>query len=118
MRSAILMLQTGLVLIGVGLAAYIEGQKGIPAAFYGGAVALANTLMLVRRIGRVEATVSTNAQREMAQLYISAVLRFVFVLAALAFGLGFLKLAPLPLIGTFVGAQAAYMLMSLRAQNP
>ncbi|OBS09564.1 ATP synthase protein I2 [Acidihalobacter prosperus] len=111
------MFQAGLVLIGVGLAAYAKGQHGIEAALYGGAVALANTLMLVRRIERVEAAVSVSAQRGMAQLYLSAVLRFVFVLAALAIGLGWFKLAPLPLIGTFVGAQAAYILISMRANG-
>ncbi|WP_233279644.1 ATP synthase subunit I [Acidihalobacter yilgarnensis] len=111
------MFQTGLVLIGVGIAAYAKGQHGIEAALYGGAVALANTLMLVRRIERVGAVVSVSVQRGMALLYISAVLRFVFVLAALATGLGFFKLAPLPLIGTFVGAQAAYILISTRTHD-
>lgn len=114
MRSAIIMFQAGLALIGVGISAYIKGQSGMEAALYGGAVALANTLMLVRRIERVGSADSVSAQRGMALLYLSAVLRFVFVLAALAIGLGLLKLSPLPLIGTFVGAQAAYILMIMR----
>lgn len=117
MRSAILMFQAGLVLIGVGLAAYAKGQAGIEAAFYGGVVALANSLMLVRRIEHVGSVATVNTQRGMAQLYVSAVLRFVFVLVALAIGLGFLRLDPLPLVGTFIGAQAAYILISMRTHR-
>ncbi|WP_455380108.1 ATP synthase subunit I [Acidihalobacter prosperus] len=117
MRSAIMLIQAGLVLIGVVVAAYSKGQHGVEAALYGGAVAMANTLILARRMERVGMVDAASAQRGMIQLYVNAVLRFVFVLAALAIGLGVLKLMPLPLVGTFIGAQVAYMLVSVRSRS-
>jgi ATP synthase protein I len=48
-------------------------------------------------------------------IYVGVIQRFVFVLVALGFGLGFLKLTPVPaLLGTFIVAQLAYMLMGSR----
>lgn len=113
MRKAIFLLQAGLVLIGVGVAFFLAGQTGGLAALYGGGVALINTWMLGRRVQRADDVVADNAQRGMIMLYISAVARFVFIVVALAVGLGGLKLAPLPLVATFVGAQAAFMVASL-----
>lgn len=117
MRSAILLIQAGLVLIGVLVTAYVKGQHGAEAALYGGAVAIVNTLILARRIERVGMVDAASAQRGMIQLYVNAVLRFVFVLAALAIGLGVLRLMPLPLVGTFIGAQAAYFMASMRSHS-
>lgn len=100
-------------MIGVGVAFFLNGQAGGVAALYGGGVALANTLMLGRRVQRADHEVAENAQRGMIMLYISAVSRFVFILVALAVGLGALRLLPLPLVGNFVGAQLAFMLASV-----
>jgi ATP synthase protein I len=117
MRKAIFSLQAGLVLIGVGVTFFLAGQAGGVAAAYGGLVALANTWMLGRRVQRADHAVADNAQYGMITLYISAVARFVFILVALAVGMGVLKLAPLPLVATFVGAQAAFMVASLRMSS-
>lgn len=113
MRRAIFSLQAGLVLIGVGIAFFLEGQAGGAAALYGGAVALINTWMLGRRVQRAGHVVAENAQYGMILLYVSAVVRFIFILVAIAVGLGALKLLPLPLVGNFVGAQLAFMLASV-----
>jgi ATP synthase protein I len=58
------------------------------------------------------AAVST--QRSMLSLYFGAVQRFVLVLALLAVGMGYLKLAPLPLLASFAIAQLAYALAAGR----
>lgn len=113
MRKAIFLLQTGLVLIGVGVAFFLAGQTGGVAALYGGGIALINTWMLGRRVQHVGRVVAESAQTGMALLYLSAVLRFLFILVAIAFGLAVMKLAPVPLIANFVGAQLAFMLASV-----
>lgn len=87
------------------------------AALYGGGVALMNTWMLGRRVQRAGHVVADNAQLAMVLLYVSAVLRFVFILIALAVGLSVLKLTPLPMIATFIGAQLAFMIASLQTKN-
>lgn len=110
MRKAIFLLQAGLVLIGAGIALFVAGRDGAVAALYGGSVALANTLMLGRRVERVSRVVAENAQYGMVLLYISAVVRFVFILVAVAVGLGVLKLLPVPMIADFVAAQFAFVL--------
>ena len=113
MRKAIFLLQAGLVLIGAGIALFVAGQDGAVAALYGGSVALANTLMLGRRVERVSRVAVENAQYGMVLLYISAVVRFVFILVAVAVGLGVLKLLPVPMIADFVAAQFAFVLASV-----
>lgn len=117
MRKAIFLLQAGLVLVGVGIAFFLAGRAGGAAALYGGGVAIANTWMLGRRVQRADNALELSAQRGMIMLYVSAVARFVFILVALAVGLGALKLTPLPLVATFVGAQAAFMVASLQTSG-
>lgn len=117
MHKAIFLLQAGLVLMGAGVAFFIAGQDGAVAALYGGSVALANTLMLGRRVERASRVVAENAQYGMALLYISAVVRFVFILVAVAVGLGVLKLLPMPLIADFVAAQFAFVLAGVVANR-
>lgn len=112
MRKAIFLIQTGLVSIGVGLAIIMAGTHAGAAALYGGGVALANTWMLGRRVERADREIAHDAQRGMIILYVGAVLRFVFVLAALALGMGVLHLSPLPLVANFVAAQLVFMLAS------
>lgn len=111
------LLQTGLVLIAIGVAFFLAGKAGALAALYGGAVALANTRMLGNRVRRLSVEAVDNAQRGMVMMYVSAVVRFVFILVALAVGLGLLKLRPIPLIATFVGAQVVFMAASTRMSS-
>ena len=113
MRS-ILIIQFILVLAGVAVSKYYQGDVAMLPAFYGGAIALANTLLLSRRVARAGEIAETNPQQSVNALYLGVVQRFVFVLVALGFGLGYLKLMPIPLIATFMIAQLAYMLMGTR----
>lgn len=117
MQKAIFSLQAGLVLIVTGVALFLVGKAGGAGALYGGAVALANTWMLGNRVQRVGDVVVTDVQRGMIMMYVSAVLRFLFILAALAVGLGLLKLPPLPLIAAFIGAQIVFMAASMKMKS-
>lgn len=110
----VLIIQAILILAGVAVSRFYWGDAALLPAFYGGAVALANTLLLSRRVARAGEIAKTDPQRSVYALYFGVVQRFVFVLVALGFGLGYLKLLPVPLLGTFMIAQLAYMLMVTR----
>lgn len=113
MRS-ILIIQFILMLAGVAVSWSYQGESALLPAFYGGAIALANTMLLSRRVAQAGEIAKTSPQQSVNALYFGVVQRFVFVLVALGFGLGFLKLMPVPLLGTFMVAQLAYMLMGTR----
>lgn len=110
----VLIIQFILMLLGAGVAFYYQGENAMLPALYGGAVALANTLLLSRRIEKAGEIAETNPKHTVLSLYLGVVQRFVFVLVALGIGLGALKLAPTPLLGTFMVAQLAYMLTGTR----
>lgn len=113
MRS-ILIIQFILMLAGVTVSWSYQGEPALLPAFYGGAVALANTMLLSRRIAQAGELAKTSPQQSVNALYVGVVQRFVFVLVALGFGLGYLELSPVPLLGTFMVSQLAYMLMGTR----
>jgi ATP synthase protein I len=106
----VLIIQAILVLAGVTVSRYYFGDVGLLPAFYGGAVALANTLLLTRKIAQAGEAAKDSPQQSLYVIALGAVQRFVFVLVALGFGLGYLKLVPQPLLGTFAVAQLVYML--------
>ena len=110
----VLIIQAILILAGVAVSRFYQGDAALLPAFYGGAIALANTLLLSRRITIAGEIAKTNPQHSVNTLYFGVVQRFVFVLVALGLGLGYLKLAPVPVLGTFMVAQLAYMLMGAR----
>ena len=110
----ILITQFVLMLAGAAVSYLYQGEAAMLPAFYGGAIALANTMLLSRRIAQAGEIAKTNPQQSVYALYFGVVQRFVFVLVALGFGLGYLKLAPVPVLGTFMVAQLAYMLMGTR----
>ncbi len=114
MLKAILLLQTGLVLLGFGISFPVSGQAAALAVLYGGGIAITNTLMLGARVARAGAVTGKSMQHGMIMLYLNAVLRFIFVVAALGVGMGVLKLMPLPLVLAFAGTQAGFVLLSIR----
>ncbi len=113
MRS-ILIIQFILMLAGVAVSSHYQGEAALLPALYGGAIALANTLLLSRRVAQAGEIAKTSPQQSVNALYFGVVQRFVFVLVALGLGLGYLKLSPVPLLGTFMVSQLAYMLMGTR----
>lgn len=113
MRSILIIQATLALLVATASHVYLS-EVAMLSALYGGAVAMINTLLLSRRVAQVERHSKTDSQSNLIPIYIGVLERFIFVLAALAIGLGLLKWLPLPLIGTFALAQLAYMLRSNR----
>lgn len=110
----ILIIQFILILAGVAVAYALKGELAVLPAFYGGSIALANTLLLSRRVQQAGNVAETSPQHTVYTLYFGVIQRFVFVLVALGFGLGYLKLDPTPVLGVFMAAQLAYFLMGAR----
>lgn len=106
----ILLIQGALVLVGVAVALYYQGQAGALAALFGGAVAIGNTLLLTRRVRRAGELAADDPKRSMYSLYFGVIQRFVFVVAMLGIGLGGLRLEPVALLATFGAAQLAYLM--------
>jgi ATP synthase protein I len=109
MRS-LLIIQASLVLIGIAVSFYYLADDGMLAAAYGGAVAIANTILLSRRLDAAGEMAEDNPEGGVLALYLGVVQRFVFVLVMFGVGMGVLKLLPPPMLGTFAIAQLAFML--------
>lgn len=109
MRS-LLIIQATLVLIGVAVSYYYLADDGLLPAAYGGAVAIANTILLSRRLDSAGEMAEDNPQGGVLTLYLGVIQRFIFVLVMFGIGMGVLKLLPQPLLGTFAIAQIAFML--------
>lgn len=91
-----------------------QGESAVLPALYGGAVALANTLLLARRVEKAGELAEKHLNFTAYSLYFGMIQRFVFVLVALGVGLSVLELSPAPLLGTFMVAQLVYMLVGSR----
>ncbi len=109
MRS-LLIIQASLVIIGIAVSFYYLANDGILPAAYGGAVAIANTILLSRRLDSAGEMAKENPEGGVLTLYLGVIQRFVFVLVMFGIGMGVLKLLPPPMLGTFAAAQLAYML--------
>lgn len=114
MRNNVLAVQAALVLCCTIIAWIYYDYTAALAALYGGAVALINAWLLARRVKRVGEVVKTDPSKGMYTLFMGAVQRFVLVIAALALGLGVLKLGPVPMVLTFGVAQLAYAIAAGR----
>lgn len=110
----LLLTQAVVILIGVAAAVYWLGEDVLLAAFYGGAVALGNTLMMVGRMRKVDEIAKTDPQRSVYSLYFGIIQRFVFVLVALGLGLGYLKFEPPAVLGVFIFAQLSHFLANMQ----
>lgn len=110
----ILILQIGLVVAAGagGLALY--GPDAAKAVLYGGALGIANSVLLARRVQRAGEAALGSPAGGMAALYIGAVQRFVLVLGGFALGMGVLGLAPLSQIIGFAVTQLGYVLPTRR----
>lgn len=106
----LLIIQASLVLIGVAVSYYYLADEGILPAAYGGAIAIANTILLSRRLDSAGEMAKENPEGGVLTLYLGVVQRFIFVLVMFGIGMGVLKLLPPPMLGTFAVAQVAFML--------
>ena len=115
-------LRTQLVLtvaVAVGCLAWYRSTGGIGAALaaaYGGGVALVGTWLLARRVRRVGVSGGVGASAQLG-LYAGAAPRFVATLALLAAGIGWMKLAPAPLIVAFGLGQLGFLINSGTARR-
>lgn len=105
----VLIIQATLILAGVAVSRFYWGDAALLPAFYGGAVAMSNTMMLSKRMVQASEIAKDSPQHSLYLIAFGAVQRFVFVLLALGFGLGYLGLLPLPLLATFAVAQLIYL---------
>ncbi len=104
----ILIIQAILILAGVVVSQFYHGDEAVLPALYGGSIALVNTMLLVSRLKRAGEVAKESAYQGVYIIAMGAAQRFLFVLVALGFGLQYLALLPVPLLGTFAVAQVAY----------
>lgn len=98
-------IQAVTVIFGASLLFLWLGRNAAVAAFFGGAVAVANVLFLIWcvRVGAQRPV--QDARQELASLVRFSMERFLMVALLLVAGLGWLKLMPAPLLIGFVLGQ-------------
>jgi F0F1-type ATP synthase assembly protein I len=106
----VVLLQAVLVLAVAGIAAAVTGWPGAAAAAYGGGIAIVNATLLAWYIHRGRRIRSANAYRALRSIYLSSALRLMTIIAMLAFGFGWLELAPLVLLAGFIAGQFGLLL--------
>ncbi len=94
--------------------AWSEGGFEALSALYGGTVTILATLWMGRYIRRAGKLGIGNPTRGKWTLYAGTAQRFSFIVAALALGMGALKLGPLPLLAAFAAAQLGYIFAASR----
>ena len=109
----VVLLQAVAAAVSAGLAYRFLGETAARAAWFGGAVAMANTLLLVWRMRAAAARAAETPERELARLVRSGVERFFTVALLLAAGLGWLKLSAAPMMGGFVLGQLTLVVSAL-----
>lgn len=107
----LLIIQALLVMVATVVSWFYLGESAVLPALYGGSIALANAMLLTRRLAIVQKAAETSPQQSINAIYIGAIQRFVFVLVALGFGIGLLSLDPIPLLATFMVAQLAFLML-------
>jgi ATP synthase protein I len=105
-RKAVLM-QLGLGLLAV-IGFMTQGE--LLSAGYGWGVGVVNLLLLGMTFRIANARAAENPKAGMTVLYVSAVIRFILLAVFFALGLAFLKLAPMPMVLTFVVMQLGSVL--------
>jgi F0F1-type ATP synthase assembly protein I len=97
------------LVIAVAIGFYVYGQQilVIPAALFGGGIAMLNVWFADRRLRKAASNIASG--QEVSAFYIGAVQRFVSTLLLFILGMLFLKLMPLPLLVAFASAQAGYL---------
>ncbi len=115
MRS-LLLIQALASLVAALLLSWRLGTDALPAALYGGGVALAASALIAWRRWQARRPQHADPARHLWVLYRTALERWLLVGLLLAVGFG-LKLAPLPLLAGFVLGQLVYLLTAGRAMH-
>lgn len=93
------------VILGSSLLLIWLGRNVAVAAFFGGAVAVANALFLIWCMRAGARRPAQEARQELARLVRLSMERFMMVALLIVAGLGWLKLMPVPLLIGFVLGQ-------------
>jgi ATP synthase protein I len=114
----VLLSQIVLTLLTTAVALVLLGRGAALAALYGGVVALIGTWLLGWRVSRTPETAQLGDAVNQFALYAGVLPRFIVTLALLAAGIGWFKLAPIPLIVTFGLAQLGFAVNLGSARHP
>lgn len=85
------------------------GWQDALAALFGGAITVIGSAWMGRRVRQAGELATEASNRAVVKIYGAAVERFALVLAALAIGLGVLRLSPLPLLLAFAISHLGYI---------
>jgi len=110
----LLVIQATLVLIAIIATVFLSSVDSAAAALFGGCVALANSVLLYRKLDAASSMAQDNPNGGIMTLYAGVIQRFIFVLGMFGVGMGLLKLNPVAVIGAFGLAQLAYMICGVR----
>ena len=113
----LLIIQASLVLIAIIATIYYLGAGSVLAALFGGCIAIANSIMLYRKLDAAGSMAEDNPDAGVMTLYAGVIQRFIFVLAMFAIGIKLLELHPVAMLGAFGLAQLAYMISGVRQQS-
>ena len=113
----LLIIQAALVLFAAIGTFYYLGSHAVTATLFGGAVAMANTVLLSRRLGQASDLAANNPNAGALTLYLGVIQRFVFTLVMFAVGIKALGLVPpYAIIIGFGVAQLGFMICGSRQQ--
>lgn len=110
------MYQAAATAVAATVASIYMNEAAARAVCFGGAVAIANTLLLAWRIIAAARGGTQNPRLELAKLVRSSVERFLVVALLIAAGLGWLKLMPMPLVVGFVLGQLTLVVSTIISQ--
>ena len=111
----LLLIQASLVLFAAIGAFYYFGGGAFPATLFGGAIAIANTVLLSRRLDAASDLAVNNQNAGVLTLYLGVIQRFVFTLVMFAVGIKVLGLTPpIAIIGGYAIAQLGFMISGSR----
>ncbi len=106
----ILIAQALLLLISATVAMLIQGWFAAVSALFGGVVTLFGTGWMAYRVYRAGELTRDNPSGGAVALFGGALIRFVFVITALAIGMGVLKLQPVFVLIGFAVTHLGYIL--------
>ncbi|MGB1309922.1 MAG: ATP synthase subunit I [Leucothrix sp.] len=112
----LLIIQATLVLIAIIATIYLLSVGEASAALFGGCVAMANSILLYRKLDSAGSMAKDNPNAGMMTLYLGVIQRFLFVLGMFAVGMKLLELNPIAMVGAFGLAQIGYMICGVRQQ--
>lgn len=109
----IAIIQAVVAAISAALTCLYMDEDAAKAAWFGGLVAVANSLMLAWRMRAAAQRGEKSPDQELAGLVRSSVERFLMVALLIAAGLGWLKLMPAPLLLGFVLGQLVLVVSTI-----